>query len=237
YGLGLNIFNDQLGIFNTYAVNANYAYRIFIGKNVLSLGVNGGVFYTRAEVSKLTTYQQGDVTPFMEMGNGQIIPNAGAGIYLRNKRMALGLSVPQIFNNRMLNYLEIPMDNHYYFTFDYLFNVGKQYTMEGQKFSIVPSLLMKYVPRTNFQVDFNMNFVLYSSVWLGFGYRSDNSFIFSTQYALNKFIKNSSGSFRLGYSYDLAAKKYRRESAGTHEVIFMMDLAKNKNKILSPILF
>lgn len=237
YGIGVNLFNDQLSIFNSYAFNANFAYRFFIGKNVLALGINAGVFYTQSESGKLTTFQQGDVSTYIEMRNGKVLPNVGSGIYLKNKRMAVGISIPQIINNNMLKNNDVPLDNHFYFTFDYLFNVGKQYTLEGQKLSIVPSLLLKFVPRTNFQVDFNLNLVLYSALWLGAGYRSDNSYIFSAQYALNKFIKNSSTSFRIGYSYDLAAKSYRANSAGAHEIILMMDLSKNKNKILSPRLF
>lgn len=236
YGFGVNIFNDRIGVFNSYAFNANYAYRFFIGKSVLSLGINAGAIYTNAEVAELTTFQQGDVSSYVEMSGGKIIPNVGTGIYLKNKRMAIGLSIPQIINNSMLKN-NIPLDNHYYFSFDYLFNVGKKYNLQGQKLSIVPSLLMKFVPNTNFQVDFNLNLVLYSALWLGAGYRSDNSYIFSAQYALNKFIKNSNASFRIGYSYDLASKQYRANSAGAHEIIFMIDLSKNKNKILSPRLF
>lgn len=237
YGAGINLYNDRIGIFNTYAFNANYAYRFFIGKNVLALGINAGLFYTNAEPGELTTFQQGDVSTYTEISGGKILPNVGSGIYLKNKRMAVGISIPQIINNNMLKNNNIPLDNHFCFTFDYLFNVGKKYTLQGQKLSIVPSLLMKFVPRTNFQVDFNLNFVLYSALWLGAGYRSDNSYVFSAQYALNKFIKNSSTSFRIGYSYDLAANSYRANTAGAHEIIFMMDLSKNKNKILSPRLF
>jgi type IX secretion system PorP/SprF family membrane protein len=237
YGFGANLFNDKLGITSSYVFNGNFAYRFFIGKNVLSLGLNGGFAYTSSDIGDLTAYQQGDFAGFDEMGKAQVIPNAGAGIYFKNKRMAIGLSVPQIFNNKMLDYIQVPLSNHYYFSFDYLFNVGKKYNLQGQKFAIVPSLLVKFVPATNFQVDFNMNFVLYSQFWLGFGYRSDNSYIFSAQYSLNKFVKNAATNFRIGYSYDLAAKTYRKQSAGTHEILFMFDLARNKNKILSPRLF
>lgn len=237
YGFGANLYNDRLGILNTYAFNGNYAYRFFIGKNVLSLGINGGLSYSNATINNLTAYQQGDVTAFSDMGRTQIIPNAGAGIYFKNKRMALGLSIPQILNDKMLKNVSVPVSNHYYFSFDYLINIGKQYNLQGQKVALVPSLLMKYVPGTNFQVDFNMNTVLYSQFWLGFGYRSDNSFIFSAQYSLNKFVKNSTTNFRIGYAYDLAAKQYRRAAGGTHEVLLMFDLARNKNKILSPRLF
>jgi type IX secretion system PorP/SprF family membrane protein len=237
YGFGGNLFNDKLGIINSYTFNGNFAYRFFIGKSVLALGLNGGLSYTSANINDLTAYQQGDIAGFDAMGKAQIIPNAGAGIYFKNKRLAIGLSVPQIFNNRLLKNVETPLSNHYYFTFDYLINVGKQYNLQGQKVSLVPSLLIKFVPATNFHVDFNMSLVLYSQFWIGFGYRSDNSLIFSAQYSLNKFVKNSSTSFRLGYSYDLANKAYRAQSAGTHEILFMFDLARNKNKILSPRLF
>ena len=237
YGFGANLFNDRIGILNTYAFNGNYSYRFFIGKNVLALGINGGLSYSNATINDLTAFQQGDVTAFNDMGRTQLIPNAGAGIYFKNKKMAIGLSVPQILNDKMLKNVSVPVSNHFYFTFDYVINLGKQYNLQGQKVALVPSLLMKYVPGTNFQVDFNLNTVLYSQFWLGVGYRSDNAFIFSAQYALNKFIKNSTTSFRIGYAYDLASNKYRNASGGTHEVLLMFDLSRNKNKILSPRLF
>jgi type IX secretion system PorP/SprF family membrane protein len=236
YGYGINMFNDKIGITSSYAFNGNFAYRFFIGKNVLALGINGGLAYTTATIADLTAYQRGDIAGFDQLGTAQIIPNAGTGIYLKNRRMAIGLSVPQIFNQKMLD-TPFPLSNHYYFTFDYLINIGKQYTLQGQKLALVPSLLVKFVPNTNFQVDFNLNIVLYSQFWAGFGYRSDNSYIFSVQYALNKFIKNSTAGFRIGYSYDLAARTYRNQAGGTHEILLMFDLSSNKYKILSPRLF
>jgi type IX secretion system PorP/SprF family membrane protein len=140
YGFGINMFNDKLGISNSYAFNGNFAYRFFIGKSVLALGINGGMAYTTSRIADLTAYQQGDIAGFDAMGKAQIIPNAGAGIYFKNKRMAIGLSVPQIFNNRLLD-IPVPLSNHYYFTFDYLINIGKQYTLQGQKLALVPFIV------------------------------------------------------------------------------------------------
>lgn len=236
YGAGINLFHDRLSILRQTFVNTNFAYRFFIGKSTLALGLSGGLSHASSDISLLTAYQRGDVAAFSEMGASRLIPHAGTGIYFKNKKMAIGLSVPQIFNSRMLA-IPYPMSNHFYFTFDYLITIGKQYTLEGQKVALLPSLLLKFVPNTNFQVDFNINLVLFSQVWLGMGYRSDNAYLFSLQYALNRFIKNSSTSYRLGYSYDLAARAYRRQSSGTHEILFMFDLSRNKNRILSPRLF
>lgn len=237
YGFGANLYRDKIAVFENYTLNANYAYRIFIGKSILSLGINGGIAFSDVDASGLTAFQQGDVAAFGKMDGTHFIPNLGAGIYYKTKKMALGFSVPQIFNDNNLSGLDIPLSNHYFISFDYLINIGKQYSLEGQRVALLPSFLMKMVPNTDFQMDFNLNLIFYSQFWLGMGYRSDNSLIFSAQYALNQFVKNGSMQFRIGYAYDVPPSRISNATNGSHEIFLMYDISKNKNKILSPRLF
>lgn len=227
--LGATFYGDQFGPYKSTGFNVNYAYRLFFNRGALSFGLNAGLVHSRLDVSDIDGYVLGDQA-FAELGENSIKPNAGAGIYFSNERLAIGLSTPQIFNNNIVDTDNGLLANHYYFTFDILLN-------PKSKIVLHPSLMLKYTPESNAQMDANLNIIFYERLWLGGGYRTDNSFIFNTQYHFK--VKTGSGysNFRLGYAYDLVNKSYRAQSSGSHEVFLFYDFSKIRNKILTPRYF
>ena len=88
---------------------------------------------------------------------------------------------------------------------------------------IVPSVLLKFTGKSG-QVDLNMYLVFIKSIWIGAGYRTDNSANFSFQYELKK----DRNTFHIGYAFDLGNAAYRSAVSGSHEVILTYDLARKE---------
>lgn len=227
--LGATFYGDQFGPYRSIGFNASYAYRIFFNRGTLAFGLNAGIVHSRLDLSAIDGFQLGDQA-FDQLGKTSVNPVAGAGIYFSNDRLAVGFSTPQVFNNKMLNTKNGLLANHYYFTFDFLLN-------PRNKIVLHPSMLLKYTPESNAQLDANLNIVFYERLWLGAGFRTDNSYIFNCQYHFKMKTGSGYSNFRLGYAYDLVNKSYRAQSSGSHEVFLFYDFSKIKNKILTPRYF
>lgn len=227
--LGATFYGDQFGPYKSYGLNVSYAYRVFFNRGALSFGINGGFVYSKLDLADIDGYQLGDQA-FANLGENSFNPNAGFGIYYYSERVSVGLSTPQIFNNNYINSKNGLLANHYYLTFDVLLNPKNDVILN-------PSVLLKYTPESNAQMDANLNLIFFERVWLGGGFRTDNSFIFNFQYHFK--LKSGTGysNFRLGYAYDLHNKKYRANTGGSHEVFLFYDFSKIKNKVLTPRYF
>ena len=59
-GLGLLIINDKIGVTKENQFNTNYAYKIEMGKGVLSLGLGAGIYVTNTAWSDLVVLDEGD---------------------------------------------------------------------------------------------------------------------------------------------------------------------------------
>jgi type IX secretion system PorP/SprF family membrane protein len=100
-GIGLQLFNEKIGVTSSNGIYASYAYRVKFKKSTLAFGLQGGVLhytanYTQVQLSRSST--QAD-QPFQ--GNGSIlIPNIGTGIFLSDDQYYLGVSVPGILNTQ-----------------------------------------------------------------------------------------------------------------------------------------
>jgi len=77
-GTGLNITRDAIGSYEVLSVYGSYAYKIKMARNILSMGLQGGFDYNRADFSAINLSEQGD--PLFDSFS-KFNPNFGAGIY------------------------------------------------------------------------------------------------------------------------------------------------------------
>jgi len=213
YGFGGQISRDVVGPISQYGFYGAYAYRFHFGGNILALGLQGGISYYSTNWAQLTAYQQGDPA-YPGTQKNLIVPNFGAGIYFESKNISASFSVPHFINNDIENKAQVFIDNNYYLELDYKIRIN-------DKFMIVPASLLKFTG-DEAQLNVNVYFVFIKSIWLGGGYRSDNSANFTFQY---EFRKDRQG-FRIGYAYDLGNEAYRVPAGGSHEVMLTYEFAK-----------
>ncbi len=229
--LGILYSYDQIGVTKTNSFNADFAYRVKVGKRkdlTLSFGISAGFQNYSANLSNVATTDAND--PSFE-GNNQNrwLPGVGAGVYLYNNRFFTGISAPYILANRLngkaaLFATSTGIARQYQnllITGGYVFELGK-------KVHFVPSVLLKYVPKyAPVTFDFNATFIFIDRVWLGASYRFSDSYDFSLAINLTKQIK-------IGYCYDLTVSPLSKYTTGTHEIMVGFDTWFKDKKAVAP---
>lgn len=208
-GLGLMVYNEQIGVHSDLAVYASYAYKIEMPNGVLSMGIQGGFNNLESNYFKLSLKAIND--PVLTGDLKKFNPNFGTGLFYSTRSTYIGLSVPFLINNKIIetdndNAVSIARESRYYFL-----TAGKVFDI-NEKLKIKPSTLLRVQEGAPLGVDLNVNFFIDNVINLGTSYRSGDSMIFLFELALNE-------NFSFGYAYDLIISDLNRYSNGSHEIM------------------
>jgi type IX secretion system PorP/SprF family membrane protein len=226
-GLGLQVFNDKLGITNTTGVVLTGAYRIRMNRGILSFGMQGNVANRKADFTQVSLDPNGtsnDVA-FQDF-NSQTNFNIGSGVYYNSDRFYIGLSSPQLLptmytnsSGRNLSKQEI----HLFLASGFVANLGTD-------FKLKPSVLVKGVAGAPIEADINATFWIKDMIGIGGQYRTnaDVSALLELQV---------SPQIRFGYSYDHSITKLRSFNSGGHEIMLRYEFGFEKDKFISPRFF
>lgn len=223
--VGVNFYNDRLGVHNQTFVNASYSYKIQGKKSFLSLGISGGFYQYLYNWDQLVL--DNPVDPVFSGQDRLFLPNLGAGAFYQAEKFAVGLSVPRIFTHQIIssNAYEIARPkNHWFATASYLININ-------ENFDFKPAVMARFVQNAPIQTDWNGTFIYKKQWYMGVSYRTLYEFSLMAQYRTNSGLM-------FGYAYDVAlAKVYRLNSRGSHEFFLSYEFSLNKKKLLSPRYF
>lgn len=228
-GLGLQVFNDKIGITKTTGAFASYAYRIRLQKGTLAFGLQAGASQYRADFQdvSLTPDPSNDVA-FSQNVN-KVLVNVGTGVYYNTDRFYIGLSSPQLLNNKLSNFT-VEGNNvfngqalHLFFATGYVFPLS-------DVFALKPSVLVKGVKGAPIEADLNATLWIKDVFAIGLQYRTkaDMSAMIEIQ---------ASPQVRLGYAYDRSLTKLVQYNSGSHEIMLRYEFGFEKGKILSPRYF
>lgn len=227
-GLGLQVFNDKLGITRTTGAVASYAYRIRMDKASLSFGLQGSVSQYNANYSAVMLEPGGGGAAdaaFMNDINATLF-NAGAGIYYNSDRFYVGLSSPEFLGqqiNKPVNGLSNKQYIHIFLATGYVFPLG-------ENFSLKPSMLFKGVEGAPLQADLNATLWVKDRVAFGAQYRTSADISALVELQVSPQI-------RIGYQYDKSVTSLRNYNAGSHEFMLRYEFGSSLNKILTPRYF
>ena len=229
--LGLIYSYDQIGVTKTNSVSASFAYRIPIGKKKkvkLAIGLSAGFTNYRADFNSVATTTANDPN-FVGNNQNRWLPNIGFGVYIYSDKFFVGASLPHILTNRLNGKASVfetspNIARQYYHllvTGGYVFDLGK-------KVKFMPSVLMKYEPiHAPVTFDFNATFIFIDRLWIGAGYRLNDSYNFMASAYVTKQL-------RVGYCYDLTVSSLNKYTTGSHEVMLGFDFNFQKGKVVSP---
>lgn len=234
--LGFTYTNDQIAVTKTNSAELSFAYRILVGKKKdirLSFGICAGFDNYHADFNSVQTTDPNDPS-FVGNYQNRWLPNVGAGFYAYSKDFFAGFSVPRILANRLngpasLFATSTGIARQYQNLLaqaGYVFNIGK-------KIKFIPSLLLMYVPKyAPPSFDFNANFVFIDRIFLGAGYRLNDSYQFTLAGNITKQV-------RIGYCYDLTVSALNKYTSGTHEVMASFEGVFQKGRMLkdTPVKF
>ena len=227
-GLGMLVYNDQIGVLQNNAVYFSYAQRIRLTKaGTLSLGLTGGGSFFSADLNSVSTTIPGD-NVFATNINNKLKPNIGAGIYYTTDRWYLGGSMPRVFTNS-LGKSDIAKQAS---EFRHYFLMGGFVSHLNSIMVLKPSFMGKAVSGAPLQLDLNLNLWFYDKISIGGSYRTGDAVVGMLE------VIPSQG-WRLGYAYDFTISGLGNNNltAGSHEIMLRYEFASSTVKILSPRYF
>lgn len=228
-GLGLQVFNDKIGITKTTGAFASYAYRIRLQKGTLAFGLQAGASQYRADFQDVSLSPDPSNDLAFSQNVNKVLVNLGTGIYYNTDRFYVGLSSPQLLNNKLTNFT-VQNNNvfngqalHLFFATGYVFPIS-------DVFALKPSVLIKGVKGAPIEADLNATLWIKDVFAVGLQYRTkaDISAMIEVQ---------ASPQIRLGYAYDRSLTKLVQYNSGSHEIMLRYEFGFEKGKILSPRYF
>ena len=222
-GVGLELWNDKIGVLNRSTVAANFAYRFkFKNGGKLSFGIKGIADFNFSDISQLSNAEND--TRAHELTNS-ITPNAGVGLLYKSPKWFLGVGVPRVLKNDNIasngGYVN---DMHAYVLAGVLFDLSDTWIFR-------PTTQIRTALSTPLNVDVTGTLIYNEKLYLGINYRFNASVGFIAQYQLNQ-------QFKLGYAFDLpTAALMRIDNFGSHEVVISYDMNYTKSSVASPRFF
>lgn len=228
-GLGLQVFSDRIGITKTAGAFTSYAYRIRMEKGTLSFGLQAGVSQYRTDFTSVALNTGGSNDLAFQQNVNKWLLNFGTGVYYNTDRFYVGLSAPQLMNNKLENF---SVTNNNVFTGQtvHLFLASGYVFPIGQDFNLKPSFLIKAVKGAPIEADINATFWIKDVIAIGAQYRTaaDISAMLEIQ---------ATPQIRLGYAYDRSITKLVNFNSGSHEIMLRYEFGFEKGKIISPRYF
>lgn len=199
----------------------------------LSLGIRGGLIQDRIDAGALDPQNPGLPDAAIDaQGNTTINPDLELGVLIHNKRFYGGLSVGQLIGGNING--ERPVQRH----------VPHYYAMGGYSlirssfkslFNVVFSGLVRYVETEPIALEVHARTILQNFlprdrafIWLGLGYRFQDSGTFSLGVQYRRYDLNYSFDTNFGNPIDGTLGISRLPFSGTHEITFGYRIGKTR---------
>lgn len=233
-GVGINIMNDRIGIFNNLSANAMLSYRIRFERSTLAFGVQAGFTQFMAKYGEVQTTEGGVNSDgvFSQNAPTRYLPNIGAGLYYSSNKFYFGVSLPKLLANQLNDFVPQQTIKDYFRSsqFRHVFVMGGYVFNLNQDLVLKPSFLYKVVSGAPMQLDLNCNLWIYNKFGIGASYRSfaDVSLLLELQ---------ATNNIRIGYAYDWTHSRLRNYTYQSHEIMLRYEFGYTKSKVISPRYF
>lgn len=227
-GLGVQLYDDRLGVERTTGLNLSYAFRIQTSENgTLSLGLQAGMLNYRANYTELATFQSND--PVFNQNVNGLLPAAGAGIYYNSDKFYIGASVPALLKTKITKYNEADISSitgrelHVFLATGFVAEINEDLVIK-------PSLLVKATSGAPVEFDLNTNLWIKNTIAIGGSYRTGDAYVGMVEWQMNRQL-------RFGYAYDKTFSNLGLYNSGTHELMLRLEIGQEGSKMVSPRYF
>lgn len=225
HGVGLNLVNDQIGLFTHQRLSLQYSFKYRLFKGTLSAGIQGGMMSEKFDGSKVDAGESGDpALPTSDVSGSGF--DLGAGIYYMRGPWYIGISAQHLTAPTidLGETNELKIEPVYYLTGGYNIKLRNPFL------TIKPSALVKY-DGTAWRADISGRLVYQYDKKVLYGGAS-----YSPTNSVTLLIGGSFHGVILGYSYEFYTSKLSVGN-GSHEIylgyqtdINMVKKGKNKHK-------
>ena len=216
-GLGVSVLRQTIGVTENYTADAAYAYRVPLGRGILSMGLQGSVRLMRINFSQLQGTQpigtDGAIPGDLQ---SRYVPNFGAGIFLhRGNDVCFGIAVPRILQSN-IDLADSPdlisREARHFFA------MGGVTLKAGDNVDIQPQLLLKYVTGAPFDTHVNVNMIFNEKFMTGVSYRIGGAKNSGLGESLSLLLGiELSEQITFGLSYDATLTELRKYNSGSFE--------------------
>ena len=237
-GLGLKVYHDRIGVTNNTFFGLDYAYRAHINNNlVAAFGIEASLLNYSVDYAQLDGFNSGDPT-FTNAKDSYIKPNFSAGFYLQSDVFYLGLSSVGLLSSGSDDNKIV--DSLYDETFDqsnHIYINGGALLRASDNFAVKPNFLFKRTTNAPAQADLNVDFILYNTLLVGAGYRTNKSFSITAEYLFETDNLLTHHEFGLGYSYNTMMGDDAVFLSPSHEIYLLYRFHKHNTNIKNPRFF
>jgi len=223
-GLGFLILSDSYGIFSHTTFRGNYAYRIELGRGILSLGLSASATLMDVSPSKLVA-DEPDEDFLNSLSESSIKPNFGVGAYYRTNSYFFGFSVPELLSQNWDGSSVAYRTKHDHSGYSF-FGYGGCKMRFHSHFAFEPSMMVRYFSGNALQLDITPQLAISDKIWLGVNYRTEGSMTALLRCKIDHQIS-------VGYSYDFEMGNKQRYLKNSHEIMLKFVL-KYKTQVVSP---
>lgn len=219
HGVGLSVISDKAGALQRTDFSPAYAYHLPVTNNLkMSAGVSMGLSFYNVDQAKLYLADPDDPA-FLSYSHINFSISTGVTVY--SPRFYIGLTAAQLLQDEMSGGWSNQDRTHtqYYFT-------GGHKISLSRKFSVLPSILIKYLRPVSVSADLNMKFLYNEKIWFGASYRNQDAIVWMGGI-------NFDNLFQISYAYDTPNSKIGNIHNGSHEIVLGLLLG-NKGKVFSP---
>lgn len=225
--VGGSIINDAHGPLKQTGLYGDVSYRIFFDRSKLAFGLKGGINFFQANLVDLSPVEADDPA-FQQNISNRTLPNFGAGVMWYSQTSYVGLSVPKILTNKLIDGNLPDFNNNA--EKQHFFLVAGTVLEINNYINFKPAGTLRVVNGAPPSFDLTANFMFYEKFWVGAMYRFQESVGMLLQYEINN-------KMRVGYAYDYSTTDIGNYSSGSHEIMLGVDFGKNAGGDISPRFF
>ncbi len=208
-GLGLLIEKNSIGIYKETSFMGNYTYRRELYNGILALGLGFGVTVYNIAWNELSATDADDMQ-LMNNNSSTVLPAFSLGTYYYTQKYFIGISLPMFLSHEMDQNTGNYRIKNNFSEYNYFFSGGYEVGISPD-IKLLPSLLIKYHPDINIQIDYNAMIKLKDRICMGIGYRNKDMLVGMVQCQLNYQL-------RMAYSYDFDFSSIGKYKNGSHEI-------------------
>ena len=223
-GVGGMVYSDIVGPTRRTGFQGSYSYHLQLNDEMrLGFGIGLGIDQYIIDGTQIKLDQSDD--PVIQNYRGSSYEfNAKFGVYFYGDKYYAGLSIPQLFPDR-INIFEsttnmAKLEDHYIINGGYKFDVG-------QNFQIEPAILMRWKSPAPVQFDISAYAYYKEMIWLGVTYRTDDAISFGVGFKYNDMLM-------IGYAYDYTTSNLSNYTSGSHEIMLGYKFNSSNEKEIPP---
>lgn len=220
-GVGGKLYKYAVGPEEKIGIEGTYSYILPIGTggNKISFGLSGLLYQYHLNKDMITLEDQDDEA-VMNSSEKLIVPDASFGTYFYSDNYYAGIAIQQLFNRKVSLMNKDELDQRQ--VRHYMLHGGYSYIIDD-KFSVEPSVLLKFIEAGSMQIDINAKVTYMQMLWAGISYRTSDAVV--AMFGVSK------KRFEFGYAYDILMGDIKSYSGGSHELMFRYKISSSKPKL------